>query len=95
MPTLLSAKVCPALMPKRCCITVGVITTSTTTAEVSTQVSNAAGINARRCSPSTRRSGNVTGCSWRARKARNTGVSLSQRRSHTPITPNTPPNRNG
>ncbi|MNP42630.1 hypothetical protein D3C76_1364110 [compost metagenome] len=63
MPTLLRAKVCPALMPKRCCITVGVITTNTTTAEVNTQVSSAAGISARRCSPSTRRSGNFTGCS--------------------------------
>ncbi|MNE71255.1 hypothetical protein D3C80_1671120 [compost metagenome] len=63
MPTLLKAKVCPALMPKRCCITVGVITTSTTTAEVSTQVSSAAGISVHRCSLSTRRSGNATGCS--------------------------------
>ncbi|MNE27017.1 hypothetical protein D3C80_1204090 [compost metagenome] len=95
MPMLLKAKVCPALMPKRCCITVGVMTTSTTTAEVSTQVSSAAGIKARRCSRKTVRRGNAGGWSRRSRKARNTGVSLNQRRSHTPITPNTPPSRNG
>ena len=45
MPRLLRAKVWLAVMPKRCCITVGVMTTNTTTALVSTQVSKAAGSN--------------------------------------------------
>ncbi|MNI55451.1 hypothetical protein D3C73_1104030 [compost metagenome] len=95
MPKALNAKVWLAVMPKVFCIMVGVMTTNTTTAEVSTQVRIMAGRIARRCSRSTVRSGNSTAASRLACIAMNTGVSLSQRRNQTPITPNTPPSRNG
>ncbi|MNY35148.1 hypothetical protein D3C86_1695340 [compost metagenome] len=95
MPRLLKAKVWLAVMPKRCCITVGVITTSTTTADVNTQVRIIAGSNASRCSRKMVRRENSTTSSRRLRMARKTGVSFNQRRNHTAKTPNTPPSRNG
>ncbi|MCY1378192.1 hypothetical protein D9M69_658060 [compost metagenome] len=95
MPSALKAKVRLAVIPKVFCIMVGVMTTNTTTAEVSTQVRIIAGKMARRCSRKTVRSGSSPAASRCACMAVNTGVSLSQRRSHTPITPNTPPNRKG
>ncbi|MNV13219.1 hypothetical protein D3C71_1038500 [compost metagenome] len=95
MPNALRAKVWLAVMPKVFCIMVGVMTTNTTTADVSTQVRIIAGSIASRCSRRTARSGSSTASSRWACMAMNTGVSLSQRRSQTPITPNTPPSRNG
>ncbi|MNE62040.1 hypothetical protein D3C80_1572980 [compost metagenome] len=82
-------------MPKLFCMTVGVMTTNTTTAEVSTHVRIIAGSKWCRYSRKTVRNGNSVSASRRACKARNTGVSLSKRRSQTPITPNTPPSRKG
>ncbi len=77
------------------CTRVGVIRISTTIAAVSIQVISIDSSTPGRCRSNTRRSGKPAASSLRACIASNTGVSLSQRRSHTAKKPNTPPARNG